>query len=61
MCVYVVSQKRKELITKSLKKGAPPFYSRAAEDYQRLNWSEVNEVGDVVEAILDEWEEMVNG
>jgi hypothetical protein len=25
--------------------------------HQRPNWSDVNEIGDVVEVILDEWEE----
>jgi hypothetical protein len=26
--------------------------------HQRPNWADVNEVGDVVEVILDEWEEV---
>jgi hypothetical protein len=33
---------------------------RRLKDYlyhQRQNWTDVNEVGDVVEVILDEWEE----
>jgi hypothetical protein len=37
---------------------------RRLKDYlyhQRPNWTEVNEVGDVVEVILDEWEEEEEG